>query len=361
MIKQEFGGDEQVAVDMADDRAAAEYEAQRENELAARAGAIGLDTKGMTPDEIASRLDRIERKREEKRKQYSRDIDGFANLPTAEQDRIIDVMIDQFGEPQVFDVERAEQEGKVVAERGLPPEGPAKETLEAKTEKGGWAIDPEEQRVENELKNKNFMQVVQWTIDNAPNAFYRTIAEKVQARLREYERKGVEFDFTLHTGSTRSSGMRNRAGAVEFTWERQGSTKNSKMEMHLNGAAAIDNQRGYAPGVQYDTILHELLHAAIRTQTRFMSKSDPLYKELTALDNKVLDAFNAQAKAGTLPPVMMEYYRRENNILATPDELISWGMTDKGVQDWLDSIKVGEKSVLTKLVELMRKVLGLGS
>lgn len=360
MIKDEFGGDQQVAANMADEQAAAEYEAQRENEVMSRAGAIGLSTKGMTVDEVANRLDRIERQREAKRKQYSKDVDGFADLPTAEQDRIIDVMTDRFGEPQVFDVERAEQEGEIVKEKGLPPEGPVTEALEAKTEKGGWAIDPEEQKVEKELTGKNFMQVAQWAVDSAPNAFYRTIAEKVLARLREYERKGVEFDFTLHTGSTRSTGMRGRAGVVEFTWQRQGSPKNSKMEMHLNGAASIDNQSGYAPGVQYDTILHELLHAAIRTQTRFLSKTDPLYTELMALNNKVVQAFNEQAKAGTLPPVMMEYYRRENNILATPDELISWGMTDKGVQEWLDSIKVGEKSVLTKLVELMRRMLGLG-
>lgn len=360
MIKAEFAGEEQVAVDMAGDRAAAEYEARRESELEDRAAAIGLKTEGMTPDQIAARLDRIERKREEKRRQYSRDIDGFADLPTVDQDRIIDMMIDQFGEPQIFDVERAQIEGEVVAEQGLPPQGPEKETLEAKTEKGGWTIDPEEQRVEKELAGKSFMQVVQWAIDSAPNAFYRTIAQKVQARLREYERKGVEFSFTLHTGPSRSIGMKNRAGAVEFTWEKSGSTKSSKMDMHINGAAAIDNQYGYAPGVQYDTILHELLHAALRTQTRFMPKTDPLYRELMALDEQVLKTFNEQAKAKTLPPVMMEYYRRENNILATPDELISWGMTDKGVQEWLDSIKVGEKSILTKLVELMRKVLGLG-
>lgn len=428
MIKDEFGGDEQVAVDMADDRAAAEYEAQRENELASRAGAIGLNTKGMTTDQIAARLDRIERKREEQRQRLTREVDGFADMPTAEQDRLVDVAMDQFGEPQIYDVERAEIEGRVREDDGfLQPQtveglrakeadvarieqeskllnkeaerkvradeqvgdftltgskrdadeavargqmdltesreltdGPSKETLEAKTEKGGWAIDPEEQRVEKELAGKSFMQVAQWAIDSAPNAFYRTIAQKVQARLREYERKGVEFGFTLHTGPSRSIGMKNRAGAVDFTWEKSGSPKSSKMDMHINGAAAIDNQYGYAPGVQYDTILHELLHAALRTQTRFMPKTDPLYKELMALDEKVLKAFNEQAKAKTLPPVMMEYYRRENNILATPDELISWGMTDKGVQEWLDSIKVGEKSILTKLVELMRKVLGLG-
>ena len=113
MIKDEFGGDEQVAVDMADDRAAAEYEAQRENELASRAGAIGLNTKGMTPDQIAVRLGRIERKREEQRQRLTREVDGFADMPTAEQDRLVDVAMDQFGEPQIYDVERAEIEGRV--------------------------------------------------------------------------------------------------------------------------------------------------------------------------------------------------------------------------------------------------------
>ena len=113
MIKDEFGGDEQVAIDMADERAAAEYEAQREGELESRAAAIGLKTKGMKPEQIAARLDRIERKREEQRQRLTREVDGFADMPTAEQDRLVDVAMDQFGEPQIYDVERAEIEGRV--------------------------------------------------------------------------------------------------------------------------------------------------------------------------------------------------------------------------------------------------------
>jgi hypothetical protein len=113
MILEEFSGSEQLPVDMSGDRAAADYEAQRENELASRAGAIGLDTKGMKPDQIAARLDRIERKREEQRRRLTREVDGFADMPTAEQDRLVDVAMDQFGEPQIYDVERAEIEGRV--------------------------------------------------------------------------------------------------------------------------------------------------------------------------------------------------------------------------------------------------------
>ena len=74
----------------------------------------------------------------------------------------------------------------------------------------------------------------------------------------------------------------------------------------------------------------------------------------------IADRFNADAKAGTLPPVMQRYYKRLNNVLSDPDEMLAWGMTDKDVQTYFDDIKVGEKSVFTQLVELIRKALGLG-
>lgn len=425
MIKDEFGGDEQVAVGMADERAAAEYEAQQENELVSRAGAIGLNTKGMKPEQIAARLDRIERKREEKRKQYNRSVDGFADLPTLEQDRIIDMMIDQFGEPQVFDVERAEIEGRVreeeqilqtqtekelrakqaeidrlakenerlskeaeskakadeqvsdfvltgssrnadqAAARGqmdLTEEASVKskpEKLEAKkTDKGGWSVDPEDQKIEKEISGKSFMQLTKWAVDSAPNAFSRVIAEKVEARLKEMQRRGMQFEFNLYTGSNRPGGMRGVAGAVEFFWG--DSAKGSKAVLSLNGAAVIENQNGYAPGVDYATILHELIHAATRAQFKYLDLNNPLAKEIADLTNKVVARFNADAKKGDLPPVMKDYYDRQNNVLANPDELMAWGLTDKDVQAWLSTIEVGNKSVMTRLVDLVRSVLGLG-
>jgi hypothetical protein len=363
-IKQEFSGEEQVPIDMAQDRAEAAYTQRADEQLQNKAAELGIDTRGMDDAQVITAIGRIERRRkpaleqiEARKQRYARDVEGFSALSPEEQNRIATTIADQFG---VVEPSQAEVEAMAVEDTGLPPSGPQTETLESQSAQGGWNVVPEEQRVEQELTGKNFMQVTQWAVDNAPNAFYRTIAEKVQSRLREYQRKGVQFDFTLHAGASRSSGMRNRAGAIEHTWERTGSAKGSSMHMHLNGAASINNQAGYAPGVQYDTILHELLHAALRTQTRFMPKNDPLYKDLIELNNKVIDQFNKEAKAGTLPKILQEYYKRENNVLATPDELISWGLTDKDVQNWLDGIKVGEKSIFTKLVELMRQMMGLG-
>lgn len=411
MIKAEFGGDEQVSVDMAGDRAAAEYEAQREGELEDRAAAIGLKTKGMTPDQVAARLDRIERKREEKRKQYSRNVDGFADLPTADQDRIIDMMIDQFGEPQVFDVERAEIEGRVREEEELlqtqseqqlrdkqaeidrlekenerlskeaerkakadeqagdfvltgskrdadEAEARGQEPMFAAETGKGYNISAEDQRIEKELTGKSMIQAADWAVANAPNAFAKVIAEKVRNRLREFQRKGMTLEFNIVGGSTRPMVLSGARGITKPEWGKD--DKGTKFTVTLNGAAVMDNQAGYPPGVQYNTILHELLHVATRSQFVFMPNTDPLKKQMAELFDLVVTRFNADAKAGTLPPVMVKYYKRMNNVLEDADELLTWGLTDKDVQAYFDDIKVGEKSVFTRLVELIRTALGLG-
>ncbi len=411
MILDEFAGNEQVSVDMSGDRATAAMENERDLDLLNRADAIGLKTKGMTPDQIAARLDRIERKREEKRKQYNRSIDGFADLPTEEQDRIIDMMIDQFGEPQVFDVERAEIEGRVREEEELLQTQTEKELrakqaeidrLEKENERlskeaerktkadeqvgdfvltgskrdadeaeargqepmfssqtgSGYNISAEDQRIEKELSGKSMIQAADWAVANAPNAFAKVIAEKVRNRLREFQRKGMTLDFVIEGGNTRTNKLRSARGVTQFEWGKD--DKGTKITVTLNGAAVMDNQGGYPPGVQYNTILHELLHVATRSQFVFMPNTDPLRKQMLELFNAVADRFNADAKAGNLPPVMERYYKRMNNVLADPDELLAWGLTDKDVQAYLDDIKVGEKSVFTRLVELIRTALGLG-
>jgi hypothetical protein len=411
MIKDEFGGNEQTTVDMAGDRASAAMENERDLDLLDRASAIGLNTKGMKPEQIAARLDRIERKREEKRKQYSRSVDGFADLPTAEQDRIIDMMIDQFGDPQVFDVERAEIEGRVREEEELlqtqsekqlrdkqdeidrlakenerlskeadrkakadeqvgdfvltgsnrnadEAEARGQEPMFAAEANRGYNISAEDQRIEKELAGKSMIQAADWAVANAPNAFAKVIAEKVRNRLREFQRKGMTLDFVIEGGSTRTNKLRSARGVTQFEWGKD--DKGTKITVTLNGAAVMDNQGGYPPGVQYNTILHELLHVATRSQFVFMPNTDPLKKQMTELFNTVAGRFNADAKAGNLPPVMERYYKRMNNVLEDPDELLTWGLTDKEVQAYLDDIKVGEKSVFTQLVELIRKALGLG-
>lgn len=256
----------------------------------------------------------------------------------------------QEGEPEVAAQQPAEVEmtaAPEVLEQAAAPEA-----------QGGININPQEQKIEAELTGKSMLQVADWTVANAPNAFARVIAEKVRDRLRAFQRKGMTLKFTVAGGSKRPKILRNARGMTEFMWG--AGDKGSSIEVLLNGAAALDNQAGFPPGMNYTTVLHELLHVATRGQFRFMPNTDPLKKQLIELFNLIADRFNADAKAGTLPPVMQRYYKRLNNVLSDPDEMLAWGMTDKDVQSYFDDIKVGEKSVFTRLVELIRTALGLG-
>jgi GNAT superfamily N-acetyltransferase len=222
----------------------------------------------------------------------------------------------------------------------------------------GYNISAEDQRIESELTGKSMIQVADWAAANAPNAFARVIAEKVRNRLLAFQRKGMTLDFVIEGGSTRTNKLRSARGVAQFDWGND--DKGTTITVTLNGAAVMNNQGGYPPGVQYNTVLHELLHVATRSQFVFMPNTDPLRVQMTALFNAVAERFNADAKAGKLPPVMERYYKRMNNVLQDTDEILAWGLTDKEVQAYLDDIKVGEKSVFTELVELIRKALGLG-
>jgi len=222
----------------------------------------------------------------------------------------------------------------------------------------GYSIDPEEQRVEKELTGKTMVQAADWAVNNAPNAFLKVIAEKVRNRLRDLERRGVKLEFEVVGGDRRPRSLYDSRGYMQPTWG--DGTKGTTLRLVLNGAAVMNNQAGYPPGTRYSTVLHELLHVATRGYLQFAPLSDPLRRQMRDLTNAIVDRFNTDAKAGKLPPVMQKYYKRLNNVLESDDEVLAWGLTDEDVQKYYADIKVGEKSAMTRLVEMVRSVLGLG-
>jgi hypothetical protein len=231
------------------------------------------------------------------------------------------------------------------------------EILESSEKSGGYNIDPQEQTIEKELAGKNFMQVAQWAVRSAPNAFAKVIAQKVLSRLQGMQARGVKFDFKVEAGNERSTKLRNARGITSFIFGKTG--QDTTIKITLNGATVMDNQAGFPSGMNYVTVLHELLHAATRGQLKFMKSSDPLVKELIDLRNKVIKHFN-DTDPKDMTPFMKRYYNRENNSLDDIDEMVSWGMTDEDMQKFLGEIKVGEKTGFSKLVETIRKILGLG-
>ena len=218
-------------------------------------------------------------------------------------------------------------------------------------------IKEEDQRIEKELTGKTMLELSDWSIKNAPNHFAKVIANMVNKRIKEMEKRGIKLDFRVAAGDSRPDNMFNAKGEVQFKFGKTGEQTSARLT--LNGAAVFANQKGYPPGTNYVTVLHELLHIATRGQLRSRSKNDPLVVELNDLREKVIEYFNKNAREKTMTPFMERYLRREINALDDIDEMVSWGLTDKNMQEFLSEIKVGEKTAFTKLVDLVRQVLGI--
>jgi hypothetical protein len=215
--------------------------------------------------------------------------------------------------------------------------------------------DPKQEKMQRELTGKSMIEAAQWAVKNAPNPFAKLTANKTLTMLKELQGRGVTFNFEVQGGNKRSSMLSGAEGVTHFLWAKEG----TKVTVFLNGTPVFADQRGYPSGMTYDTLLHELLHVATRTSTKFLPPNHPLIKDLNELFNTVVRKYNADAKAGKLPPVLERYYKRINNVLATPDELISWGMNDKEFQKYLSDIKVGDKTVFSQLIDLVRKLIGM--
>ena len=217
----------------------------------------------------------------------------------------------------------------------------------------------EDEKVEKELTGKSILEVAQWAVYNAPNKFAKIVAQKVLNRLNGMAKRGIKMEFEIFSGPNRPSSMWGSRGRLSFVYAKIGKPIPSSIKLDLNGAAVMDNQNGYPPGVNYQTILHELLHAATTAQLQILLSTDPLVKELRDLFNIVVKHFNAEHRDGRVTPFMDRAYRREINAFADPDELLAWGLTDKNMQLFLDSIKIDNQTAFSKLVEIIRKILNI--
>jgi hypothetical protein len=227
----------------------------------------------------------------------------------------------------------------------------------------GFNNTKENLEIAEQIKGKTLVEVSKWAIDNAPNAVAKYFAQKVYARIKQMEAKGVRFGFDVLTGSSRPNTpalpMKYARGVASFIWGDKSKGEDTTIRIVLNGPTVFKNQDGYPPGVEYRTILHELLHVATRGQLHFLQASDPMVKEIRLLFNQVIAHYQKDFKNGTLSGIAKDYYDRKNNAFRNDDELVSWGITDERMQKYMSGIKVGEGTVFSKLIELIRKILGV--
>ena len=213
----------------------------------------------------------------------------------------------------------------------------------------GYQIDKPREQIHAEVKQmKNHVQLAQWTVDNAPNRFAKHIAEKVLDRVQQFQQMNIPMKVEVQDGSRRP---RNRFGQSAYDPKDGGSFKIQLSG--LNDKGVVDS----LTGTRYSTILHELIHSV--TQTQFWVLGTYARKKGYMPSSAFIDM-------GSLLTIIKKQAKKDgitdNDILKglkNVDELIAHGLTNEKFQDYMAGIKVGPKNAFTKMIEIIRSVLGI--
>ena len=186
-------------------------------------------------------------------------------------------------------------------------------------------------------------------VERAPDGVGKAIAETVAQRLRSLATAGFVFDIKVTPKDQRiSSGARglssmSAAGLGEAT----------RVSVLLNNPS-----NGEQSGTNWETVTHELLHAATQA-TIALNPEGSAAKKLTALFNDVVREFNNRARSGNMTEFEKRVFNRGNNALQSPDELLTWGLTNKDMQEFLASVKVEKRSLFSRLLDIVADALGI--
>ena len=221
-----------------------------------------------------------------------------------------------------------------------------------------------EQAVElaDNIRGKSVTDIAQYLADTAPNKGMQAIALRVKQQLQEYLDRGYEISLTVvERGNLKNFPTltkRGVLGAHNFT------PSGGISKIALRGPSlAVDGNFG----TDYETVLHELVHAATSHAVMLAPKAKPgsrLFRASTDL-NRVHDAvkryYNSRKNLPTkdLHPIEV-MIRGGANVIKTDRELVAWGLSNKEMQDYLESIPYKtNKTLWDSFVEVVREMLGL--
>jgi hypothetical protein len=212
-----------------------------------------------------------------------------------------------------------------------------------------------ELKMQKDLEGKSMVQAAQYLVAKAPDAFQKFVAKKVLNTIQEMQARGVDLYFEVQSGNTRNTKLYGAEGLTTHIFGKEG--KPLRINLLLNGAPVFENQRGYPSGLSYKTLMHEMLHAATSAKIHYLSDTHPAVKELNDLYKLVAEEYKKQR--GKWPEFLYRFSKGLNNSLENPSEMLTWSMTDKDMQQWMSTIKVGDKTVFSKIIDLIRQVLGI--
>jgi hypothetical protein len=232
-----------------------------------------------------------------------------------------------------------------------PPEPKKPEPSYAAADNPDFTIKKSPEEIAGEIQGMTIPELARWAVDNAPHEAARAIAQAVADRLKDFGKKRL-FDKkvqVLNDSRRWSSGVRGQQSITGV--QGHGLTMSLKFNGLKNGVA------DRLTGTRYSTILHELVHAATIVQTRYAPNSKAV-NDLKVLFRKVDAKIKLDIKNG-VNNYVTDSVKRGSNLAKNPDELLAWGLTDYEFQKYLADIKVGDKTGFSKLVDIVRQVLGL--
>ena len=196
--------------------------------------------------------------------------------------------------------------------------------------------------------------VVQWLADNAENASYRVIANKIKDHIGDdikltIVKPGEKVEGGVPTALNISYGVYH----VEL--------KTGRKEIFLKHTDFGEDDNGMSEKVA----LHELIHAAtlerITAGNLMKNEGTALFaaiQELYGLQNAVVDYLNDRHKAGT----QTDFEKKLEVQMAASDvhELVTWGLTSKEFQQMLAEIPVGNgKTGFSKFIDTLLSLFGI--
>lgn len=227
-------------------------------------------------------------------------------------------------------------------------------------------------QVESELTGKSASEVLDWLVDTAPNKAFATIARGVRRAHNMLRMLGWSFDF--HNVDTMfilkpppeaypSSAIMDSldGGALGVTAFRYGSRKAA---VYINGA-----DMGPYSGANYETILHEFVHAVTGPFIDFAT--DPQLKGTRTAQlgrdlREVLDAIRTHMmrERGQYEGYsdVEDAAMRGANTFENEHELLAWTLSNPAVMEYLNTVPYeGKQTIFQKFVEVVRSILGLSA
>ena len=211
-------------------------------------------------------------------------------------------------------------------------------------------------------ERKNSLDVLDWLIKNGPKGDYRLLAKRFRDQMVKIKKVAdVDFGFTvIQKGTDRLPPQRGRRisnylGVSYGPFDYNG---RQTMQIYINDIGNVGKPGVH--GVDYNTILHELVHQVTQANVnlgRYLRGDEKANKNYLALENL---RRKVKQEIEKLPQSKRDFYLDYG--VTNVHEFLAVGFTDRVMQKFMEGIKTdkkSKKSLWDQFTTIIRRILGI--